>query len=51
MSTASETRLPCSEETREDILRPLLRGGETWDSLLRKMAEQYDPKETVRLQQ
>ena len=40
---ASETRLPLRVETRDEILRPLLRGGETWDSLLRKMASQYDP--------
>lgn len=38
---AAETRLPCSRETREDYLRPLLRNGETWDSLLRRLAEQY----------
>lgn len=43
MPAASETRLPCSVETREEILRPLKRGGETYDDLLRKMARQYDP--------
>lgn len=43
MSTASETRLPCSTETRDEVLRPLKRGGETYDDLLRRMAEQYDP--------
>ena len=46
MGSASETRLPCARATREEHLRPLLRNGEPWDSLLRKMAEQYDPKET-----
>lgn len=35
-------RVPVATETRTEILKPLLRGGETYDSLLRKMAEQYD---------
>jgi hypothetical protein len=39
----SETRVPCSKETRDDVLRPLKRGGETYDELLRNMAEQYNP--------
>lgn len=42
--SASETRLPCSIQTREEVLRPLLRDGEPWDSLMRKMAAQYDPE-------
>lgn len=41
----SNTRLPCTKETRDRVLRPLKRGGETYDDLLRKMAEQYDPDE------
>ena len=40
----TDTRLPISTECREEHLRPNLRGGETWDALLRKMAEQYDPE-------
>lgn len=49
MSTsASRTRLPLRVETREEYLRPLLRGGETWDELLRAMAEQYDPEKRDR---
>jgi len=39
-----ETTLPVAVETREEILRPLLRGGETYDELLRKMARQYEPE-------
>jgi hypothetical protein len=39
----SETRIPCSIPTRDQLLRPLKRGGESWDELLRKMATQYDP--------
>lgn len=41
--SASETRIPCSMETREQYLKPLKRGGETYDALLRKMADQYNP--------
>ena len=40
----SDTRLPISTETRDETLRPFLRRGETWDSLLRAMARQYDPE-------
>ena len=39
------TAIPLKRETREDVVKPLLRGAETYDSLLRKMAEQYDPEE------
>lgn len=40
----SPARLPVRAATREEIRR-LKRGGETYDSLLRKMIEQYDPEE------
>lgn len=43
MSKAYEVRLPCSRETRE-IVKRQKRGGENYDSLLRKMARQYDPE-------
>jgi len=39
-----ETTLPVAVETREEILRPLKRGGETYDELLRKMAREYEPE-------
>jgi hypothetical protein len=39
----AETTIPCSRETRDEVIRPLKRGGESYDRLLRKMAEQYDP--------
>lgn len=42
MSQASETRIPCSRETRR-LVKAQKRGGESYDSLLRKMVEQYDP--------
>jgi hypothetical protein len=45
--TQSETTIPCSRETREQIIRPLKRGGESYDRLLRKMAAQYDPDATT----
>ena len=34
----------CSQETKKRI-RNLKRGGETFDALLTRMAEQYDPSE------
>lgn len=42
MSKASETRVPCSRETREE-LRSAKRGGESFDQLFQKMLEQYEP--------
>lgn len=42
------TRLPCTVETRDEVLKPLKRGDETYDELLRKMAEQYDPEAAQR---
>lgn len=41
----ADTRVPCSTETRDKYLRPLKRAGQTYDTLLRKMAEQYDPEQ------
>lgn len=43
MAQADETRLPCSKETR-DLVAAQKRGGETYDSVLRKMVDQYDPE-------
>lgn len=43
MSSATETRIPCSEETR-NLVKLQKRGGESYDKLLQKMAEQYDPE-------
>lgn len=37
-----KTSIPCQRGTLE-TLKARKRGGETWDSLLRKMSEQYDP--------
>lgn len=39
-----DTRLPVASSTRDEILRPLKRGGESYDELLRRMAAQYDPE-------
>lgn len=39
---ATKTSIPISPETR-DLARSRKRGGDTWDELLRKMLEQYDP--------
>lgn len=43
MSTATETRVPCSKDTRER-LQAAKRGGDSYDRLFRKMLEQYDPE-------
>jgi len=43
MTMSEKTTLPVQKDTRENILRPLKRGGETYDDLLRKMAAQYEP--------
>ena len=43
MATAHESRIPCSRETRE-LVKQQKRGGENYDSLLRKMVKQYDPE-------
>jgi len=42
MSTALQSRIPCSRETLETV-KSLKRGGENYDTLLQKMADQYDP--------
>lgn len=44
MSKATETRVPCSKETRERLWN-VKRGGESFNTLFRKMVEQYDPDE------
>ncbi|WP_331235137.1 hypothetical protein [Natronorarus salvus] len=46
MSKTDETRLPCSLETR-DLVAAQKRGGENYDSLLRKMVKQYDPEKAA----
>jgi len=44
MTNASETRIPCSQRTRQ-LVKAQKRGGESYDKLLEKMARQYDPDE------
>lgn len=46
MSKAYESRIPCSRETRE-LVAAQKRGGENYDSVLRKMAKQYNPEEAA----
>jgi hypothetical protein len=43
MARTADTRLPISTETRER-LRTQKRGGESYDDLLQKMIDQYDPE-------
>ena len=46
MSKAHETRIACSRKTRQ-LVKSHKRGGESYDSLLRKMVEQYDPEKAA----
>ena len=41
------TAIPVKPDTR-DRVRSLKRGGEDYDTLLRKMADQYNPDEATR---
>lgn len=40
----ADSRIPCTTETRER-LKQLKRGGETYEELLQKMADQYEPED------
>jgi hypothetical protein len=42
-----KTFLPCREDTLQAV-RSCKRGGETYDSLLKRMASQYEPPERDR---
>jgi glucan phosphoethanolaminetransferase (alkaline phosphatase superfamily) len=44
MSGNLSARIPCTKETREKI-SDAKRGGDTYDELLCKMIEQYEPEE------
>lgn len=41
--TDTKANIPCHKETRNRV-RSLKRGGESYDDLLHKMADQYDPE-------
>ena len=43
MTDVTQTRISCSRATR-DLVKEQKRGGESYDELLRKMAEQYEPE-------
>jgi hypothetical protein len=43
MSKRHASRIDCSVESREQV-KGQKRGGESYDEVLRKMVEQYDPK-------
>jgi hypothetical protein len=45
-SKASESRIPCSRDTRR-LVKSCKRAGENYDSVLRKMVEQYDPEKAA----
>lgn len=38
----ANTRLPCSRQTRDNILYPLKQPQESYDDLLRRLAEEYE---------
>jgi len=42
MTKSTKARIPCSQETRK-LLKSQKRGGESYDKLLQKMVEQYNP--------
>jgi len=44
MPTASDSRIPCSRSTRR-LVKAQKRGGESYDELLQKMVDQYEPGE------
>lgn len=44
MAKNSQPLIPCTEETR-NLVKEQKRAGETYDSLLRKMVQQYDPEQ------
>lgn len=46
MSQAHESRIPCSRDTRR-LIKSQKRAGENYDSVLRKMVEQYDPEKAA----
>jgi len=46
MSQAHESRIPCSRDTRR-LIKSQKRGGENYDTVLRKMVEQYDPEKAA----
>jgi hypothetical protein len=44
MAKTFDSRIPCTTETRK-LVKAQKRGGESYDDLLQKMVEQYDPEE------
>lgn len=46
MTTAYDSRIPCSVATRK-LVAAQKRGGENYDSVLRKMARQYEPERSA----
>ena len=42
----TDARIAISTETR-DLVRAQKRGGETYDELLKRMASQYDPEDSL----
>lgn len=46
MPNATETRIPCSRETR-NLVKRQKRAGQRYEDVLRQMVEQYDPTEAT----
>lgn len=49
MTNSCEARIACSRQTRQ-LVKSKKRGGESYDELLRKMTEQYDPSENLEVE-
>lgn len=47
MTKTTETRIPCSRSTRR-LVKAQKRGGESYDEVLKRMVEQYDPSERAK---
>jgi len=43
MAKTFDSRIPCTTKTRK-LVKAQKRGGESYDDLLQKMVEQYDPE-------
>jgi hypothetical protein len=43
MANKKDARIPCSTETRE-LVKAQKRGGQSYDQLLQRMVEQYNPE-------
>ena len=43
MTMSEKTRIIVRKDTRDNLLKPLKRGDESYDDVVRKLIAQYDP--------